>query len=159
MGDEAFEPEAILRALNAHGVEYVVVGGFAVAAHGVIRATADLDLVVDRGWRNATRLAAALDELGARDASAGNASPVPEVLVRRADHRFSTKHGDLHLLSDVAGVPDYRDLLPAHELTLGEHTVPVSTLADLRRMKRAARRPKDEIDLAELDELHGPEVD
>lgn len=45
--DPAFEPEAILAALNARGVRYVVVGGFAVAAHGVVRATADLDLVVE----------------------------------------------------------------------------------------------------------------
>ncbi len=45
--DQAFDPEAILAAFNGHGVEYVVVGGLAVAAHGVVRATADLDVVGD----------------------------------------------------------------------------------------------------------------
>jgi hypothetical protein len=53
--ERAFDPEAILRALNAHGVRYVVIEGFAVAAHGVVRATADLDVVVERSWENAAR--------------------------------------------------------------------------------------------------------
>ena len=67
--EAAFDPEPILRALNGHAVEYVVVGGFAVAAHGVVRATADLDLVVERSWQNAGRLADALQELEAADAT------------------------------------------------------------------------------------------
>jgi hypothetical protein len=59
-----FDPEPILRALAEHEVSYLVVGGFAAAAHGVVRATADLDLVVERSWENARRLAAALAQLG-----------------------------------------------------------------------------------------------
>jgi len=39
---------------------------------------------------------------------------------------------------------------------LSDLTVPVASLDDLRVMKRAAGRPKDQVDLAELDELHGP---
>ncbi len=65
--DERFEPEQILAALNEHDVRYVVVGGFAVAAHGVVRATADLDLVVQLDWKNAAALAAALTTIEARD--------------------------------------------------------------------------------------------
>jgi hypothetical protein len=61
--EQEFDPEPILRALNDQGVEYVVVGGLAAAAHGVVRATAALDLVVERSWDNAGRLAAALVEL------------------------------------------------------------------------------------------------
>jgi hypothetical protein len=34
---------------------------------------------------------------------------------------------------------------------------PVCSLRHLRRMKRASDRPRDAVDLAELDELHGPE--
>lgn len=36
----------LLRSLNAHGVEYFLVGGYALAAHGYPRATADIDVVV-----------------------------------------------------------------------------------------------------------------
>jgi len=38
--------EEILRALNARKVNYVVVGGVALVLHGVVRMTADLDLIV-----------------------------------------------------------------------------------------------------------------
>ena len=45
-------------ALNASGVAYVIVGGLAVAAHGVVRATRDLDLVPEPSAENLDRLAA-----------------------------------------------------------------------------------------------------
>lgn len=38
--------EEIFRALNANKVKYVVVGGIALVLHGVVRLTADLDLIV-----------------------------------------------------------------------------------------------------------------
>jgi hypothetical protein len=52
VAEGGFDAVAIFRALNRHSVEYVVVGGFAVAAWGVIRATEDLDLVVEPSWDN-----------------------------------------------------------------------------------------------------------
>jgi hypothetical protein len=108
IAEPSFDPEAILRALNRHAVGYVVVGGFAVAAHGVVRATADLDLVVERTWENAERLARALAEVEATDATGGGTPVTREVLVRRADRRFRTAFGEVHLLDDVADAPDYR---------------------------------------------------
>jgi hypothetical protein len=43
--DPRFAPELIVSGLNAGGVAYVVVGGLALAAHGVVRASDDLDLL------------------------------------------------------------------------------------------------------------------
>lgn len=80
-----------------------------------------------------------------------------EALVRRADRQLRTRHGDIHLLHEVEGVPDYRSLMPADWIELAEELVPVVALPRLRQMKRAARRPKDAVDLTELDALHGPE--
>jgi hypothetical protein len=154
--EAVFDPEQILRVLNEHGVRYVVVGGLAVAAHGVVRATADLDLVIERDWGNAAALGDALRRLGAVDLEGSQGPLTQEALVRRADRRFRTRHGDLHLLHEIAGVPDYVQLLPADHFALGDVTVPVATLAALRAMKRSAGRDKDRIDLAELDALHGP---
>ena len=152
--EPAFDPEAILRVLNRHDVRYVVIGGFAVAAHGVVRATADLDLVVERTWENAGALAGALAELEARNPSEPDLPLTEEVLVRRADRRFETDAGALHVLNEVAGVPAYADLM--HDLIeVGGESVPVATLEALRAMKRVAGRDKDRVDLAELDALHG----
>lgn len=38
--------KALLRALNEHGVEYLLIGGYALAAHGYQRATTDIDVLV-----------------------------------------------------------------------------------------------------------------
>ena len=153
--EAAFDPEQILQVLNAHSVRYVVVGGLAVAAHGVVRATADLDLVVERSWENAAALQRALRMLAARDLDGREDTLTREVLVRRADRRLRTRHGDVHLLHEVAGVPEYAALQPPAEFELGEIRFPVASLEALREMKRAADRDKDRIDLAELAALEG----
>jgi aminoglycoside-2''-adenylyltransferase len=151
MTAESFDPLRILRALNQHEVEYVVVGGFAVASHGVVRATEDLDLVVDRGLPNAERLAAALAGLGAHE-SAGGVPVSPEALVRSVDLTFKTVAGAVHLLREVAGIPRY-GALSRERVSVEGVEFERPTLEALRAMKRAAGRDKDLVDLAELDEL------
>jgi len=54
--------EKLLALFNAHDVEYVVVGGYALAFHGVPRVTGALDLLVKPDHENAGRILAALDE-------------------------------------------------------------------------------------------------
>jgi hypothetical protein len=53
-----------LRLLNAHGVEYLVVGGYAVGYHGFVRATGDLDVFVGLSQENAGKLVAAFKDFG-----------------------------------------------------------------------------------------------
>ena len=62
--EPVFEPDRVVAALNAAGVEYVVVGGLAVGAHGVVRATRDVDIVPAPDRRNIDRLAGCLQSLG-----------------------------------------------------------------------------------------------
>jgi predicted nucleotidyltransferase len=49
--------------LNEAGVKYVVVGGFALAFHGVVRATKDIDILIEPTHENAARALKALEEL------------------------------------------------------------------------------------------------
>ena len=53
----------ILAALEREGVQYVVVGSIAMAVHGIVRATRDLDLFVEPSPDNVARLRSALDSL------------------------------------------------------------------------------------------------
>lgn len=53
----------LLRVLDDHGVEHVIIGGFAVIAHGVIRTTQDLDICPDPAAANLRRLAGAPGDL------------------------------------------------------------------------------------------------
>ena len=54
----------LLELLNAHDVEYIVVGGYALAFHGAPRFTGDIDLFVKPDVQNAKRILCALDEFG-----------------------------------------------------------------------------------------------
>lgn len=58
--------EHIVRALNGASVRYLIAGGLAVVAHGYLRFTADLDLILDLDEDNAKRALAALKVLGYR---------------------------------------------------------------------------------------------
>jgi hypothetical protein len=53
-----------LKSLNAHEVEYLLIGGYAVNYHGYPRATADMDIWVAVHPANADRIVAALREFG-----------------------------------------------------------------------------------------------
>ncbi len=55
----------LLAVFNAHGVEYLVVGAHALAAHGHVRATKDLDVWVRPEADNAKRVLQALHSFGA----------------------------------------------------------------------------------------------
>jgi hypothetical protein len=54
----------LLELFNRHRVEYLVVGGYALAFHGAPRVTGDIDLFVRPTSENAERILAALDEFG-----------------------------------------------------------------------------------------------
>lgn len=61
----AFDAVRIFEALHRHGVQYIVIGGLAAAAGGVVWTTFDADVVVDSSDANLEALARALSELSA----------------------------------------------------------------------------------------------
>src|SRR6266536_6014910 len=65
-GPRSFEPGAMLAALEAAGVAYVVIGGTAAALNGARHVTFDLDITPDRDPANLERVAAALQRINAR---------------------------------------------------------------------------------------------
>jgi hypothetical protein len=150
-----FAPQELVAALNAADVAYVIVGGIAVAAHGVVRATADLDVVPQASPEKLERLARALTHLGAEHPIDG-ALTGPS-LARPVTFKLLTRYGDVQVLNPMPSVPPYEQLRQNAVLVdLGQDRLaPVCSLADLRAMKLASGRPRDLVDVAELDELHG----
>jgi hypothetical protein len=153
----AFDPLRALRTLDAHGVRFVVIGGVAAAAHGSPSVTQDLDVCPERTPDNLERLAAALVSLHAR--LRGIDEDVPFLLDARTldagDHfTFITDAGDLDVLGTPAGTGGYDDLVTdAVVVDLDELSVRVATIEGLIRMKRAAGRPKDRVELEILGAL------
>jgi hypothetical protein len=152
-----FHPRELLERLTSKGIDFVIVGGYAAVLHGSQRLTQDLDLCYATDAANLSVLGEALVELEAR--LFGVAGEVPFVadgrtLVRTELLTLHTSLGKLDLMTHPAGAPEYRRLRDgADRFELGGFLVRVASVADLKRMKRAAGRPKDLADLAELEAI------
>ena len=147
----------LIRALAQGGVDFIVVGGVAAAAHGAARATYDVDVVYAGSPGNIARLAEALAPLKPylRGAPAG----LPfrwdaETIAHGLNFTLTTTLGDVDLLGEIVGGGGYEQLLP-HAIKLplfgAEHRC--LDLDTLIRVKRAAGRPKDLEAIAELEAL------
>ncbi len=153
--EQRFAPELVIAALNSAGVRFVVVGGLAVAAHGVVRATRDLDLVAEPSPANLESLAEVLGELGAEHPVSDRLTG--EALARPVSMELSTRFGEVHVFNRMPGTAPFAELLAdalVLELEPGVSAA-VCSLRHLRQMKRASTRPRDAVDLAELAALHG----
>jgi hypothetical protein len=153
--EPVFEPDRLVAALNAAQIEYVIVGGLAAGAHGVVRATRDLDLVAAPDQRNMDRLADCLQALGGEHPIQGPLTGAE--LAKPASFKVQTKHGEVQVLNRMEGVPPFAELQrdQIRVEIASDAVAPVCSLAHLQAMKRAADRPRDRVDLAELAELHG----
>lgn len=147
----SFEPREIFAALIGHKVAFVTVGAFALVAHGVVRATGDVDVVPEPADGNRERLAQALAALDAEpDGEPG--TPVDTALLARdANMRFQTRHGQLDLLCSR----QYAELYPglAANSVVAEAAglaIPVVGRDDLIALKAAAGRDKDLRDIGDL---------
>jgi hypothetical protein len=164
---EALDPLSLLRALHERGIEHIVVGGFAVTAHGFTRVTKDLDIVPSPARENLEKLAGALRDLNATILDTGDFKPeeIPADPTRADDLAMGgnfclhTDIGRLDVMQWLAGIDD--DLYTALDRGAIESSVDgvpvrVCGLEDLRMMKRAAGRPQDLEDLRRLD-VAGPD--
>ena len=144
--------------LSDQGVEFVLIGGVAAAALGSPSSTVDLDICYRRTKKNLKLLASALEGMGARLRGVDeNDAPFqlhPKTLEAGDHFTLTTRLGDLDLIGIPAGTSGYADLVKqANEVDLGTLRVKVTSLEDLIRMKRAAGRPKDLIELQNLKAL------
>lgn len=161
------DPEALLRRLAGAEVQHVIVGGVAVGFHGVIRGTKDLDICPDPGRGNLKRLARLLGELNVTQADAGDFDPAelpydptsPDDLALGGNFRLNTALGGLDIMQWISGIDAEHayTLLEREAVIVDWHgiTLRVCSLAHLRAMKKAAGRPQDLEDLADLEIANG----
>lgn len=155
----------LLRVLAEHGLEFIAIGGFCVAAHGYERATKDLDILPNPDPSNLVRLLDALRSLEAEPLEVGDFRP--EELPAPLDHEgligggnwtLRTRYGRLDLMQYIQGIvesaEDYRALRErAIALALPDvGDVWFAGYEDLIAMKRAAGRDQDLIDIRSLEE-------
>ena len=153
--DRVFDPVEILRVLVEHRVDLVVIGGVAVQAHGYIRSTRDLDIIVRPTTLNFSRLSEAFQELDAELRGSGALKLSDPHQLRRVQLiPVMTTAGPLDVVNveHVAGAPRSYDGLrqAALVIELSGFEVAVAGLSDLIRMKRAAGRDHDLADIEAL---------
>jgi hypothetical protein len=147
-----FDPIGALQTLLRFDVRFVIIGGIAGRIWGSPTVTNDVDICYDRDPANLQRLAAALAELHARLRGVDDEVPFlldAVTLAKGQNFTFTTDLGPLDVLGLPAGVKDFNELaVNAATFDLGDGVVvQVCELDDLIRMKRAAGRPKDRIEL------------
>jgi hypothetical protein len=138
----------ILSAFSAEGVEFLVVGSYALAAHAVPRATGDIDLWVGTTGTNPERVRRALIGFGA---------PVEQLSeddLRRPELVFQIgiEPQRIDVLTSIDGVEFAEAWADRVQADLGGLTVPVISREHLIRNKRASGRPQD---LADAERLEG----
>lgn len=138
--------ERVLTLLNRYQVEYLIVGGYAVAFHGYPRFTRDLDLFYNQTPENADRILAALREAGFTNLSLAKNDLLHPLL----NYKLGRPPNQIDLNSDVKGVTwDAANRAAVAGEILGQ-PVRFVDFDTLIATKRAAGRPQD---LADIDGL------
>jgi hypothetical protein len=112
----ALDVAELIRRLHAAGVEHVLIGGLAVNAHGVIRATKDVDICPNPDLANLERLASLLQVLAVRQLGVEEAGfqedEMPfdptraEDLAQGGNFRLETPLGVLDVMQWVPGIDE-----------------------------------------------------
>ena len=142
----------MLSALSAEGAEFLLVGGYALAAHGLPRATKDIDLWVRPTAANSARVYRALAAFGAPLDQVGEADfAVPDTVfqVGVAPHRID-------LMTSISGVGFDEAWAERSGLRLANLEVAVLSVHHLIMNKRASGRPQDVVDVQALERLPSP---
>lgn len=140
--------DRVVASLVRHGVEFMIVGGFAVIYHGHMRATKDLDIFIRRSKENAEKTIAALSAVG---------FSFPELTARIFTEGKGVLLGEepmrVDIISELSGVRFEDAWQRRKQDYYGNETVAYIGLDDLIQNKRAARREQDLADVAQLENI------
>lgn len=154
MTGAGFDPVLALQTLHRHGVRFVVIGGVGARLYGSPTVTRDTDICYERLPENLERLAGALEDLGARLRDVDEDVPFllgAKTLGAGDQFTFRTRAGDFDVVGTPAGVHGFDELAEhATPFDIDGITVLVASIDDLIRMKRAAGRAKDLIEVEVL---------
>ena len=139
----------LLREFNAAGVEYLIVGAHALAAHGFVRATRDLDVWVRPSPENAKRVMGALESFGSPLTGVG----AEDFASGEIFYRIGVEPVQIDVLTSVPGLSFEAAWRTKVSSKYGGEAVHVLSRADLITAKRAAGRHQDLADVEQLEAL------
>ena len=140
----SLDTESLLKLLNAHNVEFVIIGATAFPVHGYARATLDIDLFIRPEPENASRTLKTLKEFGYDVTDLSE----EDLLSKKVLIRQYLVETDIHpFVQGVTFDQIWKDRVSG---AYGNEKVYYASLDDLIAMKKAAGRPKDMEDLKVL---------
>ena len=133
--------------LKRHGVEFMIIGGGAVNAHGFVRLTEDLDFWLNREPANAERVVRAVEEFGWSDTGL----TVDALMKPDRIFMIGRKPNRIDLFTTIPGV-EFQAAYPRRvEGVLDGVTIPIIGVDDLLANKRASGRHRDLGDVEEFE--------
>jgi len=141
----------LLRELSVHKVNYVIVGAYAMAAHGTVRATGDIDIFVEPTPVNADAVIASLAAFGAPlSGVTADDFKTPGTI-----YQIGVPPSRIDILTDIDGLSFAE--AGVVNVEINDQLVPFLDLESLKRNKASSGRAKDKLDLELLEEDGTPE--
>ena len=147
----------LTQALEQANIQYALVGGYAVALHGAIRGTVDIDIVLALDRDQFLKLEKTVSTLGLKPHLPVTAQEVFDFREEYIARRNLIAWGFVNELDPT----EVLDVIITHDanametvdMQFGEITIPVASIGELIRMKKASARPQDLEDVAALEKL------
>lgn len=144
----------LLNALDEEGAEYLLVGAHALAVHGIVRATSDVDLLVRPTGPNSHRVFVALTQFGAPVLSHGVDDAY--FAVEGRVYQLGLPPRRIDIMSSISGVSADEAFSSAVTVEIAGSKRLVLSSEALLKNKRATGRAKDLADVVRLEALRHP---
>ncbi len=138
----------LLRLFAVHSVEYVVVGAYAMAAHGYVRSTGDIDLFVRPSTENSTAVYSALAEFGAPLSGI----TAEDFRTPGTVYQIGVPPSRIDILTEIDGLAF--EEIGTITVEVDGLSVPFLDADSLIRNKAASGRAKDKLDIELLKEIN-----
>jgi hypothetical protein len=146
----------VIKALEKEKVKYAVVGGYALALHGIVRATIDVDLLVSLNLKDLSAAEKAMNNLGLTSRIPVSAKEIidfrAEYIEKRnllawsfVDYKDPSKIVDILIVTGLSEVETVR-------INVSGKKISVVSLEDLKKMKTGTGRAKDALDIESINE-------
>jgi len=129
------------------GVEFVIVGGYALAAHGAPRFTEDIDLFIRISEENASKMEEVLKDFGLDQTGIAR----EDFLIPNQVVQFGRKPNRVDILTAIDGVTWDEVWSSKTQIKIGPHVCWAIGVKELIRNKRASGRPQDLADVFRLE--------
>lgn len=137
-----------IQLLNVHKVEYLVVGGYAVAIHGFPRTTGDIDFWVKPSKENAERVVKSLIEFGFGSLDIS----IDDFIKNDSVVQLGFPPNRIDIMTSVSGLTFDECLKNKKEVEFEGEKINFISLHHLRMNKKSTGRDKDNLDLKNLPE-------